>query len=147
VNVDLIAGQIQAGMIAAGAIGADEIAAGEILADHFAAGSIETYVAAVQEAFIDSAHIIEIEADKIKVGGGSPGISLTKPAGAHLWHFDRHLSSTDGVAPTEAIGVSILPDQGIAGGALEVASGGTVTYDLPMAVDTWTWAGFFSIGE
>jgi hypothetical protein len=124
VDVDLIAGQIQAGMIAAGAIGADEIAAGEILADHFAAGSIEAYVAAVQEAFIDSAHIIEIEADKIKVGGGSPGISLTKPAGAHLWHFDGSLMSTDGISP-ESGAVATLRPNGRFGGAVAVEVGTT----------------------
>lgn len=96
-------------------------------------------------AFLDQANVLHLKADRISVGAGV-GFAQTKPPG-HLWHFDRHLSSTDGVAPTQATGVSILPDQGIAGGALEVASGGAVRYDLPMAVSTWTWAGFFSIGE
>jgi len=96
-------------------------------------------------AFLDQANVLHLKADRISVGAGV-GFAQTKPSG-HLWHFDRHLSSTDGIAPTAATGTSIVPDQGIAGGALEVASGGTVRYDLPMAMDTWTWAGFFSIGE
>lgn len=96
-------------------------------------------------AFLDQANVLHLKADRISVGAGV-GFAQAKPPG-HLWHFDRHLSSTDGVAPTEVAGASVVPDGGIAGGALAVANGGKVGYDLPMAMDTWTWAGFFSIGE
>lgn len=111
------------------------------------ADAIKTLLIEAGVAFIDHANILRLKAESIVVGQGyTSGIVATKPPG-HLWHFDCHLSSTDGVAPAEATGASIVPEQGIAGGALEVASGGTVRYDLPMAMDTWTWAGFFSIGE
>jgi hypothetical protein len=125
----------------------DLIADGSILANHIEADAIKTLLVNAGVAFIDHANILRVKAESIVVGQGyTSGIVATKPPG-HLWHFDRHLSSTDGVAPTQATGTSIVPEQGIAGGALEVASGGAVRYDLPAAMDTWTWAGFFSTGE
>lgn len=99
VSTEQLVGKITAGMIAAGAIGAAEIAAQSLVADHFAAGSIEAYVAAVKEAFIDSAKIISIEADKIKVGGSSAPIPLAISPTDTLFRFDGSLLSTQGLKP------------------------------------------------
>ena len=99
VSTEQLVGKITAGMIAAGAIGAAEIAAQSLVANHFAAGSIEAYVAAVQEAFIDSAKIISIEADKIKVGGSSAPIPLAIQPTDTLFRFDGSLLSTQGLKP------------------------------------------------
>lgn len=99
VSVEQLAGKITAGMIAAGAVGAAEIAAQSLMAEHFAAGSIEAYIAAVQEAFIDSAKIISIEADKIKVGGSSAPIPLAIAPTDTLFRFDGSLLSTQGLKP------------------------------------------------
>jgi len=87
------------GVILAGAIGVDQLAANAVTVEKLAAGSIEAYVAAVQQAFIDSAHIISLEADKIKIGGGSAPIPLAISPGDTLFRFDGSLLSTQGLKP------------------------------------------------
>ena len=91
--------KVMCGAILAGAIGADQIAAQAVTTEKLAAGSIEAYIAAVQEAFIDSAKIISIEADKIKVGGSSAPIPLAIQPGDTLFRFDGSLLSTQGLKP------------------------------------------------
>lgn len=99
VSTEQLVGKITAGMIAAGAVGAAEIAARALRADHFAAGSIEAYIAAVQQAFIDSAKIISLDASKITVGGSSAPIPLAIAPTDTLFRFDGSLLSTQGLKP------------------------------------------------
>lgn len=100
VTADKIAANaITAAKIAAGAIGVEQLAAQAVTTEKLAAGSIEAYIAAVQEAFIDSAKIISIEADKIKVGGSSAPIPLAIQPGDILFRFDNSLLSTQGLKP------------------------------------------------
>ena len=97
-------------------------------------------------AYLDEANVLHLRADKITVGGSassSSGIPLPKPAGAHVWHYDRHMSSTDGIGPTSASGAVVVGDGGVAGGSLKLESGGSVVYTLPGPVSGYTWAGFY----
>jgi hypothetical protein len=64
----LAANSITADQIAANAITAGKIAAGAVTADTLAAGKIITNRAQIGDAVIDSAHINEIDASKIKAG-------------------------------------------------------------------------------
>jgi len=102
----IAANAITAAKIAAGAIGVNELAAQAVTAEKLAAGSIEAYVAAVQQAFIDSAHIINVQADKIKVGGEQASLPIAiDPSQVALYRFDNSLLSTQGQRP-----VGIDPD-------------------------------------
>ena len=71
----------------------------EHIQDHFEAGSIEAYIIASEQAFIDSAKIISLEADKIKIGGGSAPIPLAISPQDTLFRFDGSLLSTQGLKP------------------------------------------------
>jgi hypothetical protein len=100
-------------------------------------------------AYLDEANVLHLRADKITVGGSaspSSGIPLPKPSGSHVWHYDKHLSSTDGIGPTSANGALIVGGRGIAGGSLKLESGGAVAYALPGPVSSYTWAGFYEEG-
>ncbi|NLX69926.1 MAG: hypothetical protein GX024_03345, partial [Clostridiales bacterium] len=95
----IAANAITAGKIAVGAVGADQIAANAITAEKVGANEIITTSANIRDAVIDSAKIISIEADKIKVGGGSAPIPLAIQPGDTLFRFDGSLLSTQGLKP------------------------------------------------
>lgn len=59
---------VVAATVVAGAISAIEIAAESITAEHFGVGELEAHVATIEEAFIDSAHVISLDANKITTG-------------------------------------------------------------------------------
>ena len=100
-------------------------------------------------AYLDEANVLHLRADKITVGGSaspSSGIPLPKPSGSHVWHYDKHLSSTDGIGPTSATGAVVVGGKGVAGGALKLSQGGSVVYELPSPVSSWTWGEFYEEG-
>ncbi len=86
-----------AATVVAGAIGAEQIAADAIIAEHIGSNEIITHEANIEDAIITSAKIIDIEADKIRVGGRSTGYTLKLPEQGQLFHFDDSLMSTQGV--------------------------------------------------
>lgn len=71
----------------------------ENIRDHFEAGSIEAYIIASEQAFIDSAKIINLDASKITVGDSSAPIPLAIQPGDTLFRFDGSLLSTQGLKP------------------------------------------------
>ena len=119
---------------------ADLIADGTITARMIGTNEIITNTANIKDAIIDDAKIINIEADKIttdrakiqsaqiesietsqiKVGGQPAQIINPKPPGAHLWHFDRSLISTDGLKPEPGYVATLRPNEGKFGGAVAV---------------------------
>lgn len=125
---------------------ADITAEGLIRATEVQAEVAKALLLQAELAYLDEANILHLRADKITVGGSSPGLVLPKPQQSHLWHFDKTLQSTDGITPFSADGGSIVISGGIAGGALELDAGGSLVYDLPSPVTNFTWAGFYEEG-
>ena len=127
----------------------DLIAEGLIRATDVQAEVAKHLLLQAELAYLDEANVLHLRADKITVGGSaspSSGIPLPKPSGSHVWHYDKHLSSTDGIGPTSANGALIVGGRGIAGGSLKLESGGAVAYALPGPVSSYTWAGFYEEG-
>lgn len=128
----------------------DLIAEGLIRATEVQAEVAKHLLLQAELAYLDEANVLHLRADKITVGGSaspsSVGIPLPKPSGSHVWHYDKHLSSTDGIGPTSANGALIVGGRGIAGGSLKLESGGAVAYALPDPVSSYTWAGFYEEG-
>ncbi len=127
----------------------DLVAEGLIRATEVQAEVAKALLLQAELAYLDEANVLHLRADKITVGGSaspSSGIPLPKPAGAHVWHYDRHMSSTDGIDPTSVSGAVIVGDGGVAGGSLKLESGGSVVYTLPGPVSSYTWAGFYEEG-
>lgn len=65
--------------------------------------------------------------------------SPSKPQGAHLWHFDRSVVSTDGLQPENNAVYTLRPGGGKYGGALAVEKGTTNFVLNPLFVDTSNW--------
>ena len=84
---------ITAGKIAAGAIGADEIAAEAITADKIGTNQIITHTANIKDGIIDSAKIINVEADKIKVGGNSTLIKELLSLNSSIYELEDNINS------------------------------------------------------
>lgn len=102
----------------------DLIAEGLIRATEIQAELAKHLLLQAQLATIDEADVLWLRADKITVGGSAPGISLMKPEGARLWHFDGSLMSTDGTAPESGAVATLRPD-GRFGGCVAVEVGTT----------------------
>jgi hypothetical protein len=98
----------------------DLIADGSITSRMVGANQIITEKGNIKEAIIDTAHIDSIEASKITVGGKPHGMAIAMPQGAHLFHFDGTLMSTQGLEPTTAT-ASIADGGGRFGSAVAVA--------------------------
>lgn len=115
-------------------------------------GSVEADKITTNRAKITSAQIEKLNADRITIGANSSFESNynpatketpagaqekanvaegnakayanpTKPDGAHLWHFDRSLISTDGIKPVGTPVVTLRPNEGKFGGAVAVDKG------------------------
>jgi|LSQX01.1.fsa_nt_gb hypothetical protein len=102
----------------------DLIATGLIRATEVQAEVAKHLLLAAEVATVDHLGALKIEAGAITVGGSAPGIPLTKPEGAKLWHFDGSLVSTDGTAPESGAVATLRPD-GRFGGAVAVEEGTT----------------------
>ena len=99
---------IVAATVIAGAVGTDELAANSITADKVGSNEIITELANIDQAVIDQLTVDSIEAGDITVGsattfedGYNPYKNSEKaikvmPEGSKLWHFDKHLTSTQG---------------------------------------------------
>ncbi|AZR72537.1 hypothetical protein BBF96_03545 [Anoxybacter fermentans] len=80
---------------------------------------------AVQDAHIQDLngskiHAKSITAEQIRAGEFLP---IAKPEGAHLWHFDRSLISTDGIRPEGTPIATLRLNEGKFGGAVAVEEG------------------------
>lgn len=113
--------KIMVGTIEAGAVTADQIASDEIYAGHIGTNEIITDTANISTAVILDAYIENLSASQITIGGStnyesadydprtveSRAKSYTdetikekmrlKPESAMLWHFDKNITSTDGI--------------------------------------------------
>ena len=70
--------------------------------------------------------MLRLRADKITVGGSNrSALSITKPEGGKLWHFDHSLHSTCGIKPLEGAVATLRPNEGRFGGAVAVEEGTT----------------------
>ncbi|WP_027339930.1 LamG-like jellyroll fold domain-containing protein [Halonatronum saccharophilum] len=65
----------------------------------------------------------EITSTVQKVNQRANQSSIVKPEGGTLFHFDKHLNSTDGVEPVGAPVATIRPNEGRFGGAVAVEEG------------------------
>ena len=126
----------------------DDIPNEVIKARHMEALAVTSKLIQAELAFLDEANVLHLRADKISVGtsGIASGFTMPKPVGAHLWHFNKSLISSDGITPESATGALIADGGGIAGGALQLSASGSVAYDLPSPVTDFTWAGFYEEG-
>ena len=126
----------------------DDIPDKTIKARHMEALAVTSKLIQAGVAYLDEANVLHLRADKISVGapGIASGFTMPKPVGAHLWHFNKSLISSDGIIPESATGALIVDGGGIAGGALQLSATGSVAYDLPSPVSDFTWAGFYEEG-
>ena len=123
---DLIAdGTITARMIGSNEIITDTANIKDAIIDSAKIINVEANKITTNEAKIQSAQIESIQAEQIKVGGQPVQLVNPKPQGAQLWHFDRSVVSTDGLQPESNAVYTLRPGEGKYGGAVAVEEGTT----------------------
>lgn len=121
---DLIAdGTVTARMIGSNEIITDTANIKDAIIDSAKIINVEANKITTNEAKIQSAQIESIQAEQIKVGGQPVQLVNPKPQGAQLWHFDRSVVSTDGLQPEAEAVYTLRPGEGKYGGSVAVEGG------------------------
>ncbi len=127
---DLIAdGTITARMVGSNEIITESANIAQAVIENASIISVEANKITTNEAKIKSAQIESIETTQLVVGDQQAQIVNPKPEGAHLWHFDRSVMSTDGIAPESGAVYTLIPDGGRFGGAVAVEEATTNLLD------------------
>ncbi|NYZ17205.1 hypothetical protein HL658_32065 [Azospirillum sp. RWY-5-1] len=115
----ILAGEIRAGHLAADSVTTGAIQAGAITADHLSANRVVTRSAQIENGIIDTAHIRELDASKIKAGSILSG-SVQVSTSAGVTTIDGIANSGDPAARINQLSTTIEP------GKIKIAGGVTL---------------------